>query len=260
MTFGDRLSALRKEHHYTQEQLAEILGVSRQAVGKWESGRAYPETEKLIRISELFDCSLDELLKDGEKEERIDIPKEARFAFPNRIRERKSERILWGMPLWHIGRNARGVVALGLNARGIVAVGMKARGVVSLGLFSFGVISLGLLSLGLLAFGLLVLGVFAAGSISGGILACGAVSFGIVSLGAVAVGDFAAGALAVGKYFALGDHATAMVALGDSHATGSVYQQIGEVSAGSVAAVRTYLDAVVPSWLNWAKEIVLLFL
>lgn len=38
MTFGDKLSAMRKENHYTQEQLAEILGVSRQAVGKWESG------------------------------------------------------------------------------------------------------------------------------------------------------------------------------------------------------------------------------
>ena len=260
MTFGEKLSAMRKENHYTQEQLAEILGVSRQAVGKWEGDRAYPETEKLIRISELFGCSLDELLKDGTSEKGTVPAEEARFVFSKRIRERKSEKNLWGMPLWHIGRNARGVVALGVNARGIVAVGIKARGVVSLGLLSFGVISLGLLSLGLLAFGMLALGIFAAGSISVGILSAGAVSFGIVSLGAVAVGDFSVGALAVGKYFALGDHATAMIALGDSHAAGSVYQRIGDISAESVSAVKAQLDAVVPSLLNWAKDLILLFL
>ena len=260
MTFGDKLSAMRKENHYTQEQLAEILGVSRQAVGKWESGRAYPETEKLIRISELFDCSLDELLKEGEKEQGSGVTEDARLVFSGKLRERKSEKILWGMPLWHIGRNARGVVALGVNARGIVAVGMKARGVVSLGLLSFGVISLGLLSFGLFAFGMLALGILAAGSISAGILSFGAVSFGIVSVGAAAVGEFSVGALAVGKYFALGDHATAMIALGDSHAVGSVYQQIGDVSAASVSAVKAQLDAVVPSPLNWAKDLILLFL
>ena len=91
-------------------------------------------------------------------------------------------------------------------------------------------------------------------------LSAGAVSFGIVSLGAVAVGDFSVGALAVGKYFALGDHATAMIALGDSHAAGSVYQRIGDISAESVSAVKAQLDAVVPSLLNWAKDLILLFL
>lgn len=50
-----------------QEQLAGILGVSRQAISKWKSNITYPETDKLIRMSELFDCSLDYLLKDGEE-------------------------------------------------------------------------------------------------------------------------------------------------------------------------------------------------
>ncbi len=63
MTLGDKITRLRKENNYTQEQLAEILGVSRQSVSKWESNIAYPETEKLIRISQLFNCSLDHLLK-----------------------------------------------------------------------------------------------------------------------------------------------------------------------------------------------------
>lgn len=67
MTLGDKLSKLRKENNYTQEQLADILGVSRQAISKWESNITYPETDKLIRMSELFNCSLDYLLKESEE-------------------------------------------------------------------------------------------------------------------------------------------------------------------------------------------------
>ncbi len=64
MTFGDKLCKLRKEKNLTQEQLADILKVSRQSVSKWESGAAYPETEKLICLANLFECSTDYLLKD----------------------------------------------------------------------------------------------------------------------------------------------------------------------------------------------------
>lgn len=63
MDFREKLQMLRKEKGYSQEQLADILGVSRQAVSKWESGTSYPETDKLIEISKLFHVSLDELLK-----------------------------------------------------------------------------------------------------------------------------------------------------------------------------------------------------
>ncbi len=64
MTAGEKIAKLRKEQNLTQEQFAEILKVSRQSVSKWERDDAYPDTEKLIRISKLFDCSLDYLLKD----------------------------------------------------------------------------------------------------------------------------------------------------------------------------------------------------
>ena len=45
MTLGEKMAKLRKEQNYTQEQLAQLLGVSRQAVSRWESDLAYPETE-----------------------------------------------------------------------------------------------------------------------------------------------------------------------------------------------------------------------
>ena len=68
MTFAEKLAKLRRGQNYTQEQFADILGVSRQSVSKWENGTAYPETEKLIKIAEMFDCSIDYLLKDSIEE------------------------------------------------------------------------------------------------------------------------------------------------------------------------------------------------
>ncbi len=64
MKFSNKLYLLRKKFGYNQEKLAEICGVSRQSVSKWESGVAFPETEKLIVLSDLFNCSIDVLIKD----------------------------------------------------------------------------------------------------------------------------------------------------------------------------------------------------
>lgn len=55
---------MRKEKYLSQEQLAEIMGVSGQAVSKWEQGSGYPETEKLIDLAKKLDVSLDMLLLD----------------------------------------------------------------------------------------------------------------------------------------------------------------------------------------------------
>mgnify|MGYP003299925558 CR=1 FL=1 len=51
MSFSENLKQIRKEHHLSQEELAELLDVSRQAVSKWEQGQGYPEVEKLLLIS-----------------------------------------------------------------------------------------------------------------------------------------------------------------------------------------------------------------
>ena len=62
MTFGEKLYKLRKAQDFSQEALAEKLHTSRQAVSKWENDNGYPETEKIILISKLFQISLDDLL------------------------------------------------------------------------------------------------------------------------------------------------------------------------------------------------------
>lgn len=64
MRFGDKLIALRKKRGLSQEELAEKLNVSRQSVSKWESNNTYPETEKIVQICNLFNCSMDDLIND----------------------------------------------------------------------------------------------------------------------------------------------------------------------------------------------------
>jgi len=66
MIFSEKLAILRKNKGITQEALAEKLNVSRQAVAKWESGQAYPDISNLIQISNLFNVTVDYLVRDGE--------------------------------------------------------------------------------------------------------------------------------------------------------------------------------------------------
>lgn len=64
MEFNNKLYELRKKRGYSQEELANRLNVSRQTVSKWEVGESAPDMEKLVAISDLFEVSLDELVKD----------------------------------------------------------------------------------------------------------------------------------------------------------------------------------------------------
>lgn len=65
MNFAEKLYFLRTENGYSQETLAEELGVSRQSISKWELGTTLPETEKIVMIGQLFGVSLDSLLIDS---------------------------------------------------------------------------------------------------------------------------------------------------------------------------------------------------
>lgn len=260
MTLGNKLSKLRRENNITQEQLAQKLGVSRQAISKWESDITFPETDKLIYLSELYDCSLDYLLKDN-----IEEPKPAasqpeqnkgltiNIGYGFSTFERKSSKTLFGLPLWHICADPR------KTAKGIIAVGFCAKWIVSAGLLSMGVVSFGLLSLGLFALGAVFLGLIAAGAFSAGIIAFGAICFGLLSVGALSIGEFSVGAFARGHYFALGDDAKAMVALGKTTAAGSVYEFVGERNPAALHHALSKLSEVVPWIYRWIVRLIYAF-
>ena len=86
MTTGEKIAALRKEKGITQEALAERLRVARQSVSRWEMDAAFPETEKLMKLSRILECSIDFLLngkmqQDCGNEAPISAPISARDCF-----------------------------------------------------------------------------------------------------------------------------------------------------------------------------------
>ena len=76
MKLSEKLYLLRKKKGLSQEQLAEALEVSRQAISKWESGASFPESEKLISISAYFGVSVDYLIKDELTSDDPAVPEE----------------------------------------------------------------------------------------------------------------------------------------------------------------------------------------
>ena len=69
MSLNQKITQLRNDNNWSQEELAEKLNVSRQSVSKWESGQAKPDLDKIIALSDIFDVSTDYLLKDDTEEE-----------------------------------------------------------------------------------------------------------------------------------------------------------------------------------------------
>ena len=86
MTFQEKVIRLRKLKGLTQDEFASAVGVSRQAVYKWESGKSYPEVAKLLEIKILFNISIDDLLDENyevalpEKKKRKRLSKEEKAA------------------------------------------------------------------------------------------------------------------------------------------------------------------------------------
>lgn len=81
MKFSEKLVNLRKQNKMSQEQLASMLDVSRQAVSKWESGTTYPEMDKLITMCKIFKCSLDDLTNDEVADIEFEEKKKNNFLF-----------------------------------------------------------------------------------------------------------------------------------------------------------------------------------
>jgi transcriptional regulator with XRE-family HTH domain len=93
MTFKEKIVKLRKQKGLTQDDFASAVGVSRQAVYKWESGQSYPEAQKLLEIKKLFDISIDDLLDDSydvvvpEKKKRKRLSKDVKEAVIAEVKE-----------------------------------------------------------------------------------------------------------------------------------------------------------------------------
>ena len=148
MEFQQRLYELRKQSGLSQEGLADLLGVSRQAVQKWEAGTSRPDLDNLAALGRYFNVSLDYLVTGQEAQVS---PSQVTTTIVNNYYtpfhyEYKSKRTLFGLPLVHIRLGHRGMGV----AKGILAIGNVAVGVFTLGGFSFGLLSVGGLSFGLL--------------------------------------------------------------------------------------------------------------
>lgn len=214
MTFSEKLMELRKSRGWSQEELGEQLGVTRQTVSKWELGSTTPEMEKLAAISELFGITTDELIKGSPApaaEQTIVIHKKSMFVNG----EYKSQRTWRGMPFVHITTKgaARGFIAIGVRSVGIISLGIMSVGVLSVGVLSAGVIAIGLLAAGVFSNGMIAAGVFALGGAAAGLFAFGGASAGWVSYGGASTGMYSIGGLSNGK-IAIGGTARGIIAVG----------------------------------------------
>lgn len=234
MNLSAKLQLLRKKNGLSQEELAERLGISRQAISKWESGQSTPDLNKLILLSEIYNVTIDSLVKDSDEYDILqdslnnnniddsdrknttnDNSKNTQIVInlgANRVEyEYKSKRTLFGLPLVHINlgrgmKKAKGIIAMGNISYGVVSIGFLSLGVFNIGLLSIGLVSIAAISIGLL------LGV---GAIAIGTFSIGAISIGIFSTGALAIGKYAVGGGAIASDIAVGDYAKANIAIGN---------------------------------------------
>lgn len=236
--FADRLTALRRERGFSQEQLADMLGVTRQSVSKWEAGSTMPELEKLVALADEFGTGVDYLVRENmPRAQSAAIPEEPAAAGTpveseqheaatpvsstevmqqlgelkqqlqrQRGYEYKSKAHIGSLPLVHVKFVYNGMAL----AKGVVAIGNAAVGVVAVGAFSAGVLSTGGFALGLLSLGGLAFGGIALGGLAVGVVAVGGCAVGMYALGGAAIGQqVAVGGAALSDKIAIGAKASA---------------------------------------------------
>lgn len=241
--FQERLYQLRKERGLSQEELANEVGVSRQAVQKWESGAAQPTLDKLTVLAQYFGVTLDWLVTGAEVENAAPVVVN-HYHYEGWRYEYKSARTLWGLPLVHVNLCTHGVSW----ARGVIAVGNVSTGLISVGGVSAGMISLGGVSAGLLALGGLALGAAAIGAAAAGLLAWGGVALGLVSFGGVALGQYAVGGVAAGGKLAIGGLASGSVAVGEAAEGAQAFLTDGSADPAALEAAVRGACAGMPRW------------
>lgn len=219
-TLGERLYELRRKNFISQDELANMINVSRQSISKWETNQVQPELDKIIALSHIFKVSTDYLLKGvvennhedvAEKEKNDSNSKNNKLVIPMHF-EYKSKTTVKGLPLVHIN------LGVGIyKAKGIIAIGNIAQGIFSLGAISIGMFSLGGLSIGLMAFGGLALGAIALGGFALALI--------------IAIGGFA-----IASYLAIGGFALAYNAIGGFSAGVNTY---GDIIYSFALAIRS---------------------
>lgn len=246
MNFAEKLQSLRKAKGMSQENLADQIGVSRQAVSKWELGVSLPDMDKIIAISGMFNVTIDYLVKDGVSDTGISgntavgetpagVQIVERVYYQRRFDyEYKSKRMLFGLPLVHInfGRGMK-------KAKGIIAIGNVAIGLVSIGCFSLGVISIGALAAGMISAGAIAVSL---------LLSAGALSFGTVAIGGFAIGIFAFGGFALGSHIAIGGFAKGNIAIGDVvNGLKTFHINYDDINSVSQTQVRALIEQEYPN-------------
>lgn len=243
MDFRERLFDLRRQAGLSQEELASLVGVTRQAVQKWEAGASRPDMDNLVSLADYFKVSLDYLVtgKESSSPPAPAIVNNYYNGHPEHWHyEYKSKHTLFGIPLVHInlGRNswARGVIAIGNIATGVAAFGG-----VAFGLFTLGAVSIGLL----LALGAVSLGTVSIGAAAVGLLAWGGIALGWLAVGGCALGAYAAGGAAVASKVAVGGAAAAQhLAIGmDAEGAQAILIPIEGLKGAALAEAHAAIDA-----------------
>ncbi|MFQ7853785.1 MAG: helix-turn-helix domain-containing protein [Flavonifractor plautii] len=133
MEFRERLYQLRKGRGISQEELAHTVGVSRQAVQKWEAGAATPDLGNLSALADYFVVSLDYLVR-GIEPEKPAAPSPQQAVIQNYYTgwsyEFRSRRTLLGLPLVHIN-----LVTAAVSGQGVIAIGNVATGLIAMEVF-----------------------------------------------------------------------------------------------------------------------------
>lgn len=257
MNFQERLFDLRRQAGLSQEELANLLGVTRQAVQKWEAGTSRPDMDNLVSLAEYFKVSLDYLVTGREPAPPPAPTVIHHYYHEGWHYEYKSERTLFGLPLIHVnfGRRdhwARGIIAIGNIATGFVALGGVAVGLLSLGGVSFGL---------LLALGAVALGGVSIGGVALGLLAWGGIALGWLAVGGCAVGVYAAGGVAAASRVAVGGVASAPLAIGQiADGAKTILVPLGGLRGAELEAAQAAIDAAcqgAPGLVPWLLKLFL---
>lgn len=260
MDFRERLFELRRQAGLSQEELANLLGLTRQAVQKWEAGTSRPDMDNLVSLADYFQVSLDFLITGKEPSPHTSptIVNNYYGDGPRRWHyEYKSKRTLFGLPLVHISCGP------GIHwARGIIAIGDIATGFVALGGIAVGLVSLGALSLGLLlALGALSVGIVSIGGFALGLLVLGGFAFGLLSVGGISCGVYAAGGLVTASKVAVGGAASAPLAIGAAaEGARTILVPLGGLKGAELETAKAAIDAACQGAPGFVSKLLKFFL